>query len=107
MPNPPTLYREPNPRGARLPWRIRNPTTPEENTMIRKSMIALAAVASLGAVALAPTSASAWGFHHHHGGFGWGLGWGFGPTYVDVAPDCYYVKKSDRFGNVRLVRVCG
>jgi len=78
----------------------------QENIMIRKSIIALAAIGSLGAVALAPTSASAWGFHHHHG-FGWGLGWGIGPSYVTVAPDCYYVKRFDRFGNVRLVRVCG
>jgi hypothetical protein len=70
--------------------------------MIRKSLIALAAVATLGAAALAPTSASAWGKHHHHwhGGFGFGL--------IDVAPvaDCYLVRKVNRYGEVRMIRVC-
>ena len=76
--------------------------------MIRKSMLALAAIATLGAAALAPTSASAWGFKHH----GWGHhgfhgGWGFyGARYVDVGPDCYYVKRINRHGFVRLIRVC-
>ena len=60
--------------------------------MIRKSILALTAIAALGAAALAPTSASAWGFkggwgggwghHHFHGGYG---GYGFyGARYVDV-----------------------
>ena len=73
--------------------------------MIRKSMLALAAIATVGAAALAPTSASAWGFKHHHG---WGgLGFGFyGPGYVNYAPDCYLVKRINRFGEVRFVRVC-
>ena len=38
--------------------------------MIRKSILALTAIAALGTVALAPTSASAWGFKGgwgHHG----------------------------------------
>ena len=77
--------------------------------MIRKSMLALAAIATLGAAALAPTSASAWGFKHH--GWGWGHGWhgglGFyGARYVDVGPDCYYVKRINRHGFVRLIKVC-
>ena len=69
--------------------------------MIRKSILALAAVATLGAAALAPTSASAGGkFFHHHHRFGFGLY----PTYV--APyDCYWVKKFTPFG-VRFVKVC-
>ena len=67
--------------------------------MIRKSIFALAAIATLGAAALAPTSASAWGFkgwHHPH--FGLGIG------FIDTAPvaDCYLV--TTRSG--RLVQVC-
>ncbi len=74
--------------------------------MIRKSMLALAAIATVGAAALAPTSASAWGFtHHHHWGPGFGLGF-YGPGYVSYAPDCYFVKRITRSGNVRYVRVC-
>lgn len=44
--------------------------------MLRKTILALAACAALGAAALAPTSASAW-----HGGWhgGWHHGWGWGP----------------------------
>ena len=73
--------------------------------MIRKSMLALAALATLGAAALAPTSASAWGFRHH--GFGWGWGHGYyGASYV-YAPDCYLVRRVNRYGYIRLVRVCG
>jgi len=76
--------------------------------MIRKSMLALAAVATLGAAALAPTSASAWGFKHgwghgwgHHG---WHGGWGFyGARYVG---DCYFVRRINRHGYVRLIKVC-
>ncbi len=79
--------------------------------MIRKSMLALAALATLGAAALAPTSASAWGHKGFGFGFGpgWGHGWGhgyYGASYV-YAPDCYLVKRVNRYGYVRLVRVCG
>ena len=70
--------------------------------MIRKTILGLTAVAALGAAALAPTSASAWGFNHH----GWGLGFWGGPGYVSVASDCYWVKRINRFGDVRLVQVC-
>jgi hypothetical protein len=52
--------------------------------MLRKITLALVAAASLGAVALAPTAASAgWkgggfgGFHHHHHHFGPGFGIGY------------------------------
>jgi|SwirhisoilCB2_FD_contig_31_21201527_length_374_multi_6_in_0_out_0_1 hypothetical protein len=61
--------------------------------MFRKTLIALAATATLGVAALAPTSASAWygggygyrsyggGYHHHHhynGGYGYrGYGGGY------------------------------
>jgi hypothetical protein len=70
--------------------------------MIRKSILALAATAALGAVALAPTSASAGGkfFHHHH----FGAGFGFYPSYS--APyDCFWEKKFTPFG-VKFVKVC-
>jgi hypothetical protein len=40
--------------------------------MIRKSFLAVAAVAALGVAALAPTAASA----HWHGGWGWHHYWG-------------------------------
>jgi len=78
--------------------------------MIRKSILAVAAIATLGAAALAPTSASAWGkgggWGHHGWGHG-GIGLGFyGANYVDYTPSCYYVKKITRFGDVRLIKVC-
>jgi hypothetical protein len=41
--------------------------------MLRKTILALAAVASIGAAALAPTAASA---HWHGGGHFWGHSWG-------------------------------
>lgn len=62
--------------------------------MLRKLTLALVTAASLGAVALAPSAASAhpwgggwgWGggFHHHFGGFGIGYGGGYddGGCYV-------------------------
>ena len=80
--------------------------------MIRKSILALTAIAALGTVALAPTSASAWGFKggFHHHGFGWGHGYGIGfvgaPAYVTLASDCYYVKRITRSGFVKVIKVC-
>jgi hypothetical protein len=61
--------------------------------MIRKLIIALGATVVLGAAALSPTTASAWG--HGHWGHGWHGGYGyygFGPTYVGGS-DCYRVKR--------------
>jgi hypothetical protein len=54
--------------------------------MIRKLSLAAVAAIALGAAALAPTSASAWGGWHggwHGGGWhgGWHRGWGWGPGY--------------------------
>ena len=78
--------------------------------MIRKSILALTAIAALGTVALAPTSASAWGFkggwgHHGFGGYGYGYGYRVGfigaPAYVTLAPSCYYVKRITRSGFVK------
>jgi hypothetical protein len=47
--------------------------------MFRKMAFVLAATAALGAVALSPTSASAWGHGGRWGGHGWGgHGWGWG-----------------------------
>jgi hypothetical protein len=74
--------------------------------MLRKTLVALGAVAVLGAAALAPTSASAGGgkfggFKHNHF---WGPGFGYGyPTYI--YNDCYWVKKYTPFG-MKLVKVC-
>lgn len=63
--------------------------------MLRKLSLALVAAVSLGATALAPTSASAWGGWHggwHHGWAGprifvggpayYGYGYGYGGCYV-------------------------
>ncbi len=49
--------------------------------MLRKIALATTAAAALGAAALAPTSASAWGFHpYHHGWYGPSIVVG-GPAY--------------------------
>jgi hypothetical protein len=91
--------------------RMTKSKNPEENIMIRKSILALAGIAALSAAALAPTSASAWGFHgggwgHHGWSHGFGVGFVGGPTYVTVEPDCYYVKKITRSGFVKVIKVC-
>jgi hypothetical protein len=78
-----------------------------ETDMIRKTVIALAAVAAIGTVALAPTAASAkgigfgFGHHHHHHHGVWGFGWG----YADGDDACYLVKKPTRYG-YKWVTVC-
>jgi len=76
--------------------------------MFRKMTLALATVATLGAIALAPTAASAkpfgWGggFHHHHH---WGPGFGIGFVGYD---GCYISRPVPTpFGvRYRLVNVC-
>ena len=85
--------------------------------MIRKSLIALAAIATLGAAALAPTAASAKGFklgfkHHHHHFHGHHHHYGhryFGRVRYGVTvigSDCYWTKKLTRWGTIRPVKVC-
>ena len=72
--------------------------------MFRKTMFALTAAVALGAAALAPTSASAWGFHG-----GWGHGFGYGGLYVNTGlSDCYQQRiVQTRHGlRLRTVNVC-
>ena len=64
--------------------------------MLRKLSLVAIAAASLGAAALAPTSASAWGGGWHHGWHGgWHHGWGCprvivgGPAYAYGGGGCY------------------
>jgi uncharacterized membrane protein YphA (DoxX/SURF4 family) len=81
--------------------------------MFRKLALALGAAAVLGAAALSPTTASAWGhghWGHGHWGHGYGYGFGFyGPTYV-AGPDCYLVRRQVQFADGswhwRRFRVC-
>jgi hypothetical protein len=51
--------------------------------MFRKTIIALAAVGALGAAAIAPTTASAWGWHGGWHGHFWGPGVYAGPVYYN------------------------
>jgi hypothetical protein len=76
-------------------WRVIRAFSLEETTMLRKLSLVAVAAASLGAAALAPTSASAFGYGYHggwHRGF-WGPrvfvggpayygGYGYGGCYV-------------------------
>ena len=81
--------------------------------MIRKFVLATAAVAALGAASLtASTPAAAWGLHHHHHlGLGLGLGLYGGYRYLDVGyVSCWRnVWRVNRFGEtvLRRVYVCG
>ena len=61
--------------------------------MFRKVTLAIAAIATIGAAALAPTAASA---HWKGKGWGWGYGYGYGAyiaapvaTYVAVDYSCW------------------
>jgi hypothetical protein len=56
--------------------------------MLRKVSLALAAAVSLGAAALAPSSASAFGGHGFHHGWHHGWGWG-GPRVLTGGPAVY------------------
>jgi len=67
--------------------------------MIRKTLIALAATATVGAAALAPTAASAWHFGHH-GHFGFYRG--FGP--IVIGPSC--IRWVETRWGLRRVNVC-
>jgi hypothetical protein len=85
--------------------------------MLRKLTLALLAAASLSAVALAPTAASAkpwgggwgggfgggWGFHHHHFGPGFGIG------YIGGDEGCFVTRPvMTPFGlRYRTINVCG
>jgi len=65
--------------------------------MLRKTVLALAATATLGAAALAPNTASAWGAHWgggHWGGWG-GHGYFYHPHYRVYAGPAYpcFVKR--------------
>jgi hypothetical protein len=81
--------------------------------MLRKITLALVAAASLGAMALAPSAASAkpwgggWGggFHHHHFGPGFGIAY-VGGGYADDG--CYVTRRvRTPFGyRLRTVNVC-
>jgi hypothetical protein len=85
--------------------------------MFRKTLIALGAIVTLSAAALAPTSASAWHHHHWHGhGWGWGaFGAGFATGLIATsayaqAPGCYIVRRwiDTPYGlKLRRVMVCG
>ena len=80
--------------------------------MIRKFVLATAAVAALGVASLgASTPAAAWGWgfhpHHYHHGLYWGHGYGFYRAGYD---SCWRnVWRVNRFGEtvLRRVYVCG
>jgi len=81
--------------------------------MLRKLTLALVAAASLSAVALAPSAASAkpfgggwgggFGGYHHHWGHGFGIG------YIGGDEGCYVTRRvMTPFGyRLRTVNVCG
>ena len=74
--------------------------------MLRKVTLGLIAAASLSAIALAPTAASAHGFH---GGWGHGHGYGFGGLYINSGiSDCYRQQMvQTRYGlRLRTINVC-
>jgi hypothetical protein len=65
--------------------------------MLRKLSLALIATVSLGAAALAPTSASAWGGGHGGWHGGWHHGWG-GPRFFAGGPVYYGYGYNDGYG---------
>jgi hypothetical protein len=67
--------------------------------MFRKISLVAVAAASLGMAALAPTSASAWGWH---GGWHHGYGW-WGPRIVVGGP-AYYAYPSYAYGGCYVRR---
>jgi hypothetical protein len=72
--------------------------------MIRKTLIAFAAVATVAGAALVPTVAAAKGMHHHHHhhGFGWR---GFGIRVVTSDYGCIrWVRVG--YGTYKRVNIC-
>ncbi len=73
--------------------------------MIRKFVLATAAVAALGVASLTastPAAAWGWGFHHHHHGY-WGGGYGLYRVGYD---SCWRnVWRVNRYGETVLRRV--
>jgi hypothetical protein len=63
--------------------------------MIRKTILAAAAIAALGATVLTPSTADAgWkGKKHWHGHHHWHGGFGFYKPYYFGGYDCYFVKR--------------
>ena len=76
--------------------------------MLRKTLIALTAVAALGSIALAPTTASAGGGKFFKGGGNFfvhkHVGWGVYPAY-GFGQQCFFEKKFTPFG-WKIVKVC-
>jgi hypothetical protein len=72
--------------------------------MLRKLSLALVAAVSLGAAALAPTSASAWGGWHGGGHGGWHHGWG-GPRFFAGGPVYYGYGYNDGYGGCYVRRL--
>jgi hypothetical protein len=75
--------------------------------MFRKTLLTLAAIATLGAAAFAPTAASA-GWHGNHGHWHGRVGIYVPTTYVDTS-DCYTVRRVVDTWNgprVRRITVC-
>jgi hypothetical protein len=82
--------------------------------MFRKTVIALAAIATLGTAAVTPTTASAgwkkWHHHHHYHRRGWGY---YGPALVAgaivtgavIASSCYRTRWVDTPYGWRRVRI--
>jgi hypothetical protein len=78
--------------------------------MLRKTLVALSAVAVLAAASIAPTTASAGGggkFFKHGKFFHSHVGWGVYPAYGfgGFGPYCYWEKKFTPFG-WKVVKVC-
>jgi len=79
---------------TRAETKTSNAHTSRRTTMFRKLTLAAVAAASLGVMALAPTTPSAGGFwphhhHHHH----WGHGHGFRIGFVGGGYDGCYVTR--------------
>jgi hypothetical protein len=72
--------------------------------MLRKLSLALVAAVSLGAAALAPTSASAWGGWHGGWHRGWHHGWG-GPRFFAGGPVYYGYGYYDVYGGCYVRRL--